>query len=78
MPKKKEQTEESKILSDQIDILENQRKEVEALYGRHKQNIKTQIEQLQNARLVEKARLQDIENNTKAIEDEQFSIINYY
>jgi len=67
---KKEQTEESKILSDQIGILQNQSKEVEELYGRHKENIKNQLQLLQNARLVEKARLQDIENNTKAIEDQ--------
>jgi lambda family phage tail tape measure protein len=63
----KGQEDESKILSGQISILQNQSKEVEALYGRHKEGIKDQVVLLQSARLVEKARLQDIQNTTDAI-----------
>ena len=64
---KKGQEDESKILSGQISILQNQSKEVESLYGRHKEGIKDQVVLLQSARLVEKARLQDIQNTTDAI-----------
>lgn len=64
---KKGQEDERKILGDQIAILNKQSKDVEKLYGVHKQGIETQIVALQSARLVEKARLQDIENTTNAI-----------
>jgi phage-related minor tail protein len=64
---KKGQEDESKILSGQISILQNQSKEVGTLYGRHKEGIKDQVVLLQSARLVEQARLQDIQNTTDAI-----------
>jgi hypothetical protein len=67
---KKGQEDESKILTGQIQILQNQSKEVESLYEGHKGGLATQIRLLQGVRLVEKARLQDIENINKAIEDQ--------
>jgi hypothetical protein len=67
---KKGQEDESKILTGQIQILQKQSKEIETLYGNHKEGLSTQIILLQSARLIEKARLQDIENTTKAIEDQ--------
>ena len=66
----KGQEDERKILTDQIGILQNQSKEVEKLYGNHKAGIRDQLTLLQSARLVENARLKNIENITKAIEDQ--------
>ena len=67
---KKEQTEESKILSDQIGILQNQSKEVEELYGRHKEGIREQIVLLQSARKAEENRLFVREQIVKSLQAE--------
>ena len=62
--------EQNKLLGARIGILKAEAKESDAQALRHKEGIKDQIVALQSARLVEKARLQDIENITRAIEDQ--------
>jgi lambda family phage tail tape measure protein len=62
--------EQNKLLGARIGILKAEAKESDAQALRHKEGIKDQIVALQSARMVEKARLQDIENINKAIEDQ--------
>jgi lambda family phage tail tape measure protein len=66
----KGQEDESKILSGQIGILQNQSKEVGTLYGRHKSGISEQLKLLQDAKKAEENRLFVREQIVKSLQTE--------